>query len=40
MLGSHVVEQLERGLRTNPAEAADPGVEREPIQAEPFGDGS
>jgi segregation and condensation protein B len=35
-----VVEQLERGLRTNPAEAADPGVEREPIQAEPFGDGS
>jgi segregation and condensation protein B len=35
-----VVEQLERGLRTNPAAAADPGVEREPIQAEPFGDGS
>jgi segregation and condensation protein B len=35
-----VVEQLERGLRTNPAAAADLGVEREPIQAEPFGDGS
>jgi segregation and condensation protein B len=35
-----IVEQLERGLRTNPAAAANPGVEREPIQAEPFGDAS